>query len=274
MRKFLRRVGLARLLRLGLTLAIPPLWYELAVLHYRGAFQNRFMWVPVLSLPAVLASGVASSLNRDERRSRDLLRPFAWGMTIIGTLGSFFHLRGISRQMGGFFNWKYNIATGPPILAPAQVALFGLLGVVASRPVSKNPLEAKHDEEENLVRRARWINSLLYLLLGIEAGYNHWTGDFFNRLMYTPLLLNPVIALVHLASLWRSPLARALELPISLVATLVGLVGFSFHVGNMLERPGRLSWQNLFYGPPMLVPLQLTGQGLMGVLIAFFSKKP
>jgi hypothetical protein len=272
MRSVLRRVGLARLLRFGLTLAIPPLWYEIAVLHYRGAFQNQFMWVPVLSLPAVLVSGVASSLNRDERRSRNILRPFAWGMTVIGTLGSFFHLRGIGRQMGGFYNWKYNIATGPPILAPAQVALFGLLGVVTSQRVSNKPWESKPGDEENMVRWVRWINSLSYLLLGIEAGYNHWTGNFFNRLMYTPLLLNPVVALVHFAALGRSRLARALELPLSMLTTLVGLVGFSFHVGHILERPGGLSWQNLFYGPPIFVPLQMTGQGLMGVLIALFSR--
>ena len=273
MLRFLRRVGLARLLRLGLTLAIPPLWYEIAVLHYRGAFQNRFMWVPVLSLPAVLASGVASSLKKDERHSRAILYPFAWLMAIIGTVGTFFHLRGIGRQMGGFYNWKYNVVTGPPILAPMQVALFGLLGVAATQRISNNPFKSKHGDEANLVRRARWINTLSYLLLGIEAGYNHWTGNFFNRLMYTPLVLNPVVALVHFASQSRSRLAQALELPVSLVATLVGLVGLSFHVGNVLERPGRLTWQNLFYGPPIFVPLQMTGQGLMGILIALFSKK-
>ena len=274
MLRFLRRVGLARLLRLGLTLAIPPLWYEIAVLHYRGAFQNRFMWIPVLSLPAVMASGVASALKREERRARDIFRPFAWWMAIVGTVGSLFHLRGIARQMGGFYNWKYNVVTGPPILAPAQVALLGLLSVAASRRVSHNLPGSKHSDEVSLVHTARWINSLSYLLIGIEAGYNHWTGNFFNRLMYTPLLVNPVVALVHFAALWRSRLAQTLELPLSALSTLVGLVGFTFHVRNLLGRPGRLSWQNLFYGPPIMVPLQITGQGLMGVLIALFSKKP
>ena len=274
MLRFLRRVGLARLLRIGLTLAIPPLWYEIVVLHYRGSFQNRFMWVPVLSLPAVMVSGVASGMTKEERRSRDILRPFAWLMTTVGTVGTFFHLRGIARQMGGFYNWKYNVVTGPPILAPAQVALFGLLGGVASRRVSDNPFESKHGDEVTLVRSARWINALSYLLIGIEAGYNHWTGNFFNRLMYMPLVLNPVVALVHFATLWRSRLALSLELPLSALSTMVGLVGFSFHIGNLLDRPGRLSWQNLFYGPPIMVPLQITAQGLIGMLIALFSKKP
>jgi hypothetical protein len=274
MLRFLRRVGLARLLRVGLTLAIPPLWYEIAVLHYRGAFQNRFMWVPVLSLPAIMASSVASGLEREERRSRDIFRPFAWWMAILGTAGTFFHLSGIARQMGGFYNWKYNVVTGPPVLAPAQVALFGLLGIAASRPVSNHPFGSKHGEEVTLVQSARWINSVSYLLIGIEAGYNHWTGNFFNRLMYTPLLVNPLVALVHIAALGRSRPAQTLELPLSALSTLVGLVGFSFHIGNLLGRPGRLSWQNLFYGPPIMVPLQISAQGLMGMLIALFAKKP
>lgn len=271
---FLRRVGLARLLRFGLTLAIPPLWYEIAVLHYRGAYQSRFMWVPVLSLPAVMISGLVSGITKGERSSRDILRPFAWVMTVVGTLGTLFHFRGIARQMGGFYNWKYNVVTGPPVLAPAQVALFGVLGVVASQKAPNNPFESKHNDEVTLIHRARWINSLSYLLIAIEAGYNHWTGNFFNRLMYTPLLVNPVIALVHFAALWRSRLAQALELPLSALSTFVGLVGFSFHIGNLLGRPGGLSWQNLFYGPPIMVPLQITAQGLMGVLIALFSREP
>src|SRR5919106_3324221 len=103
MLSLLRRVGLARLLRLGLVLMIPALWYELTLLHFRGAFQSRFMWVPVLSLPAVMAGGVASCLKKDERRSRNLFRPFAWLMTILGTAGTFFHIQGVGRQMGGFY---------------------------------------------------------------------------------------------------------------------------------------------------------------------------
>jgi hypothetical protein len=273
MRAILGRVGLARLLRLGLTLAIPPLWYEITLLHYRGSFHSKFMWVPVLSFPAVIVSGVASSLKKDERRSRFLFRPFAWWMTAMGTLGTLFHLRGIARQMGGYFNWKYNVVTGPPFPAPMQVALLGLLGTVASRRISNIPLKSGHKEEQNILYWARWINSLSYLFVGIEAGYYHWTGNFFNRLMFTPVVLSPVMALVQLACFWHSRLARSLELPLSVLTTFVGLVGFSFHIGNLLGRPRGLSWQNLFYGPPLMAPLQLTAYGALGALYALFSEE-
>jgi hypothetical protein len=61
---FLCRVGRSRLLRLGLTLTIPPLWYEIMLLHYRGSFQSRFMWGPILSLPAITVGGVSSNLSK------------------------------------------------------------------------------------------------------------------------------------------------------------------------------------------------------------------
>ena len=273
MLKLLRRMGMARLVRLGLALAIPPLWYEIVVLHYRGSFQNRFMWGPVLGLPTVMGSAVASSLKKDEGGSRDILRPFAWLMAAVGVIGTFFHVRGIARQMGGFHNWKYNIVTGPPFLAPMQVALYGLLGALASKRRSKSLFASKHGEEEALIRSARWINSLSCVLLAIEAGYNHWTGRFFNLLMYTPVLVSPLQALIHLAALMRSRLARTFELSIAAFATLAGLIGFGFHIRNVFRRPGGLSWQNLFYGPPTVAALQMTSQGIIGLLIVLFSEE-
>lgn len=53
--RLLRRLRLAQLVRLGVAAAIPPLWLEIAVLHFRGSFQSRFMWAPVLALPLVFA---------------------------------------------------------------------------------------------------------------------------------------------------------------------------------------------------------------------------
>ena len=164
----LGRIGLAKLVRLGVTAAIPPLWYEIALLHFRGSFQSRFMWAPVLALPLVFAGGVAGALLT-ERQARALNRPLSWLVVAIGAGGTFFHLRGIGRQMGGFANWRYNVVTGPPFPAPLQVALFGLLGAVASAPPAPG-------EAGRLVRWIRAIDAASYVLLASEAGYNHWMG--------------------------------------------------------------------------------------------------
>ena len=202
----LRRVGLARIVRLLVTGTIPPLWLEIAVLHFRGSFQSRYMWIPLAGLPPVLAGGAASLVLRGEGAARARLRPLAWLMVGIGLGGTFFHLRGVRRQMGGFQNWKYNVVTGPPLPAPPQVALFGLLAALAAAP-------PRPHETRRLVRSVRAVDAASYCLLAVEAGYNHWMGGYFNKVMYTPLVLGPTLALVHVAALARMRVARAIESP-------------------------------------------------------------
>lgn len=264
--QLIRGVGLARLVRLNVIGAIPPIWLEIVILHFRGSFQNRFMWIPIVSLPLALVGGVASSLIAEERQARAIFGPAAWLMAIVGTIGTYFHLRGIGRQMGGYYNWKYNVITGPPFPAPPQVALYGLLGILASASPSRG-------ETGRLIGWVRAVEALGYVLLAIEAGYSHWIGEFRNKVMYTPLTLGPLLSLVHLAALARLRLAQLVEGPLSAVATIAGLIGFGFHIWNISRRSGGFRWQNFFYGPPVVAPLQMTGQGLLGLLAALFGSR-
>jgi hypothetical protein len=260
-----RRVGLARLLRLLATVSIPPLWAEIAILHYRGSFQSRSMWIPLITLPVVMAGGVVSTLNRNERRSRSIFLPFALAMTVLGAIGTFFHLRGVKRQMGGFRNWKYNIMTGPPFPAPMQVMLTGLLATAASASPSRH-------ETQRLVRLVHLINIPSYLLFGLEAGWNHWMGGYYNKAMLIPVTLSPALAATEIASLKNPRAARSWLLPLSGVGVVAGLVGFGFHLWNISRRQSGWSWQSLFYGPPSVAPLQLTAQGIAGLLAAYYEE--
>ena len=224
------------------------------------------MWLPVLGLPIAFCGGVASAFVRDEGRSRALFRPFALILSALGAGGTFFHLRGLARQMGGFYNWKYNAVTGPPLPAPPQVMLLGLLGVVASSPRSTN-------ETSRLLAWVRVVNILSYLLLATESGYNHWIGNYANKVMFTPVVLGPIMALVHTGAAAHVRLARTFEGGLSLLAVLGGPVGLGFHVLNISKRSGGFRWQNFFYGPPLAAPLQLSGQGLLGLLVSLFGDK-
>jgi hypothetical protein len=259
------RTGLARWLRLLATLSIPPLWSEIAILHYRGSFQSPFMWIPVASLPVIMAGGVASTLDRDERRSRAIFLPFALAMTALGLIGTFFHLRGIKRQMGGFRNWKYNVMTGPPFPAPMQVMLTGALATAASLPPAQ-------DETQRLAKFVHLINIPSYLLFGLEAGWNHWMGGFYNKAMFVPVTLSPTLAAAEVAALTKRRRARSWLLPLSAMGALAGVIGFGFHLWNISKRQSGWSWQSFFYGPPVVAPLQLTAQGIAGLLAAYYEE--
>jgi hypothetical protein len=263
---FLNRLGLHRLLRLLVAGSIPPLWYEIAVLHYRGSFHSRFMWGPLVYLPLEMVGGLAAGLA-DNRVTQRLFYALSWGTVALGTFGTLMHLRGIRRQMGGLREWRYNVQTGPPIVAPPQVALFGLIGVFA----------VSDGNVRTLVRRLRLIGVADQLLLAVEAGYNHYQSYFANPLQYIPLVVGPALSLAQaLAELPDGPVRRAgrqSEVVLAALALVAGGIGFGFHVKNTVRRPGGWSWQNLFYGPPLVAPLQLSGQGMFGLLANFFDRR-
>lgn len=265
MTAILDELGLARLLRLLVAGSIPPLWYEIALLHYRGSFQSRWMWLPLAYLPLELAGGTLAGTS-DTPTTSMFFRALSWGTVALGAFGTLMHVRGVRRQMGGLYSWQYNVMTGPPIVAPPQVALFGLIGVLGTSGATTH----------QIVPRLRRIAILAQLLLAIEAGYSHYQSYYANPVQYVPVLLAPALAVAQAAAEVSSiPVRRAgrwLEALLSGAAVLAGLVGCAFHLKNVRSRSGGFSWQNLFYGAPLVAPLQLSGQGLLGLLAAYFDR--
>ncbi|MGH7011532.1 MAG: hypothetical protein ACREEX_11925, partial [Caulobacteraceae bacterium] len=54
-----------------------------------------------------------------------------WATAAAGIAGPFFHAFGVSRQMGGWRNWRQNVLSGPPIPAPPAFAGLALVGLLA-----------------------------------------------------------------------------------------------------------------------------------------------
>ena len=106
---------------------------EVALLHFRGSFQNRFMWLPVGLPPvaAVLTAHAAAERGTPHVRrfARAWLRLTAW----LGIGGVAFHAWGVSRAMGGWSNWRQNVLDGPPLPAPPSFSALALAGLAALR---------------------------------------------------------------------------------------------------------------------------------------------
>jgi hypothetical protein len=99
---------------------------EAALLHFRGAFHDPFMFLPV-TLPPMTAIALAAAALKP-----DLIqwaKPMLQATAAMGVAGAGFHAYGVSRNMGGFYNWSQNLLNGPPLPAPPSfsgVALAGL----------------------------------------------------------------------------------------------------------------------------------------------------
>jgi hypothetical protein len=111
---------------------------EAGLLHFRGAFHNPFMVLPVTLPPigaALLASVAAGGPGREHRFTRWWMRLLA----AMGTVGVGFHAYGVSRNMGGWRNWSQNILNGPPLPAPPSFVGLALAGLASLRLMKDHP---------------------------------------------------------------------------------------------------------------------------------------
>ena len=103
---------------------------EAALLHFRGAYHDPFMYLPVTIPPltAVLLGNAATGRTRERRfLTRFWLRVTA----VLGFAGAAFHTLGVARNMGGWRNWRQNLLNGPPIPAPPSFTGLALTGLAA-----------------------------------------------------------------------------------------------------------------------------------------------
>ncbi|EQB05505.1 hypothetical protein L288_12735 [Sphingobium quisquiliarum P25] len=101
---------------------------EAALLHFRGAFQNPAMWLPV-AVPPIAAAALAA--NAVVRRAQPTTAALLIVTAALGFAGAAFHAYGVSRRMGGWRNWRQNILAGPPLPAPAAFTGLAVAGLGA-----------------------------------------------------------------------------------------------------------------------------------------------
>lgn len=103
---------------------------EAGLLHFRGAYHNPFMALPV-TLPPIGAILLFSSAATGRARIAALARWWMRLLAVMGFVGTGFHAYGVSRNMGGWCNWSQNILSGPPLPAPPSFSGLALAGLAA-----------------------------------------------------------------------------------------------------------------------------------------------
>jgi hypothetical protein len=124
---------------------------------------------------------------------------------------------------------------------------------IAQLPTRYSPRELRRRRELTRVASQKLNDCAAMLALSVlaDSAVEHYRGSFQNKAMYTPLA---VAALTLGASIFgrvdsRPSKHMARDIVYALAAT-TGLAGLGFHAYNILKRPGRLSWLNLFYSAP------------------------
>jgi len=138
---------------------------------------------------------------------------------------------------------------------------------IVRRAARYSPAELRRRRELTRAAGQRLNDSAALLSFSVlaDSALEHYRGSFQNRTMYAPLA---VAALALGASLFGRLDTRASKHvgrdAIYALAGLTGIAGLGFHAYNILKRPGRLSWLNLFYAAPIVAPVALVLSGLLG----------
>ena len=111
---------------------------EAGLLHFRGAYHDPFMYVPV-SVPPVAAALLAETAIGHPEPVRRLTRWWLRLTALIGFVGAGFHAWGVHRNMGGWRNWRQTLLNGPPVPAPPSFTALALAALAALGLLTDHP---------------------------------------------------------------------------------------------------------------------------------------
>jgi hypothetical protein len=242
-----------------------------AVEHYRGSFENKAMFTPLIVSSLTLGTSIHGTADR--RSAAHLARDASYVLAAAtGLIGTGFHLYNVTKKVGGF-SWQ-NLFYGAPLGAPTAILLSGLLGFCSERvreaPCGTTPTIFSFPAGRAIAA----VTSSGLLGTAAEAGLLHFRGAFHNPIMIIPLTLPPLGA-VLLAYVAAAGPGR--HYPLTKwwmrLLTAVGFAGVAFHaLGISRNMGGWRNWtQNLLNGPPLPAPpsfsaLSLAGLAALGLL--------
>jgi hypothetical protein len=284
--------------------------WEVTTEHYRGSYNQRLMYSPVLLTPVLMLAGLWGVFNR---RAAQTVLPLVSLVTMLdGLIGFIWHVRGIARKPGGWRIPVFTVTMGPPVLAPLLFAISGYLGLLtaflrredapklprlpgASRPRSAwrrllpNSLTRERARLEHEVREGRFQRHLATsaaiagVLSGFEALYSHYRNNFAYKVQWTPILLTPLLVFAGLGAIWSRRIGRVVLPIVSLLAILNGSIGAFYHVRAQWRRPGGVKFMivnprqgilyRLTYGPPPFAPLLFAASGFLGLLASLMRRE-
>jgi hypothetical protein len=252
----------------GITAASTALlWLDNLSEHYRGGFQRKLMYVPILVNPVVAAAGAVTTATGGGR-GRRVFEVLSAAQTAVAAVGFVEHQRGILKRPGsGPRDVLFSAWYGPPVAAPLQYLGLGLMGLMATVPRGGAVPVLRRLPAHRLMRAFTALN--IPPLWG-EIGYLHARGSFQNRAQWLPVVTLPIAGVVAATTAASdSPAARSAATAASGWIALLGAAGTGFHLYGLRRRYGGYDRRSVVFnwlnGPPAPAPLQILGLGLAGL---------
>jgi hypothetical protein len=129
--------------------------------------------------------------------------------------------------------------------------------------------------EGRFQRSLALIAALSSLMSGFQVATEHYRAGYGLQVMFTPVLLSPLLAVAGALAAVNRRAARTLLPVISLLTVLDGLAGVYFHARNIARRPGgwRITVVNVVMGAPLLAPALFALSGYLGFIASLLRRE-
>ncbi|MGR3198829.1 MAG: hypothetical protein ACU0DH_00455 [Paracoccus sp. (in: a-proteobacteria)] len=246
----------ARQLDWGAATLAGSVLFDSAVEHYRGSFEHRGMYVPLV----VASASTATSLSGG-RCPGHLRTGTSVAAVVAGVAGLGFHVYDIFKRTGGW-SWQ-NLFYAAPVGAPGALSLAGLIGLAAQQLRSGDwPSDQQSGRALAALASAGILGDVA------EVWLLHFRGAFHNPAMYLPVIVPPAasLALAGIAVGAGRPTLQTTRGWLWATAA-TGLAGVGFHAWGVHRMMGGWrNWrQNLLDGPPLPAPPSYTGLAVAGL---------
>jgi hypothetical protein len=151
----------------------------------------------------------------------------------------------------------------------------GLLDMLPRQLTHEGVVLEQHIREGRFQRSLSLIAAFSSLLSGLEVTYEHYVGSYSQRIMYTPVLISPVLLIAGIWGVFSRRAARTVLPIVSLITIIDGVTGFIFHIRGVARKPGgwRIPVFNIIMGPPIFAPLLFAVSGFLGLIASLLRRE-
>lgn len=150
-----------------------------------------------------------------------------------------------------------------------------LLDLLPRKITHEGVVLEQHIREGRFQRSLSLITAFSSLLAGLEVTYEHYRGSYGQQIMYTPVIISPILTIAGVWGVLSRRAARTILPIVSLITMIDGVVGFYFHVRGIARKPGgwRIPIFNVIMGPPVFAPLLFVISGFLGFIASLLRRE-
>ena len=253
---------------------------DVALAHSINQFIPVYEWIPVFFFPfGALSCIYIAFQNKPSKWSSILHIVLMLIGVMVGIIGTAFHANAVLNP-GGHLTWSW-VVFGSPILAPLAFAGISLLGLYAvTKEVEGEPgkLEIKgigiFKAPISRDKHFLWLVALGFTASTLTSIIDHAQyGYTFYKLIAIiyGLFASTVVISACVSKKWSKG-DELVYFWTMIVAIVVGVLGFGFHLSADLAGTGTLSLERILAFAPVLAPLLFCDLGLLGLLVVSRQK--